>query len=128
MKRIGVALAAVVVSGAVVPAASAAMCVRLFTQPCTGVVGVPMVVGLRTYAPYPDGLRPWIVTGYPFRVRAVAPNGRVYRVSIRPGHANLWAGSFSFPVRGVWTVRVDNFGPRYPKGCGETLRLRILPR
>lgn len=128
MKRIGVALAAVVVTGAGAPAAGAAMCVRLFTQPRTTVVGVPTVVGLRTYAPYPDGLRPWIVTRYPFRVRAVAPNGRVYRLSIRPGQDNLWVGSFTFPLRGMWTIRVDNFAPRYPKGCGEILRLRILPR
>lgn len=64
-----------------------------FTEPQTPTAGARAVVGLRTYAPYGDELRPWRVPNYPFRVEAVAPTGRVFRVVIRPGRANKWFGS-----------------------------------
>lgn len=104
------------------------MCIRLFAEPQIPTAGARTEIGLRTYTPYSDGLRPRRITTYPFRVQAVAPTGRVYRVVIRPERANKWVGSFWFPMRGTWTIRVTNFGPQYTKGCGEVLRLRVAKR
>lgn len=103
------------------------MCIRLCTQP-RATAGARAEVGLRTYAPYSDELRPWRVLDYPFRVQAVAPTGRVFRVAIRPERANRWIGFFRFAMKGTWIIRVTNFGPSYPKGCGEVLRVRVAKR
>ena len=110
------------------PQVSAAMCVRLFAKPLTPRAGARTEVGLRTFASYADGLRPWRVASYPFRVQAVAPTGRVFRLTIRPASTNRWVGSFWFPMRGHWTIRVTNFAPAYAKGCGEVLRLNVAKR
>ncbi len=115
-----VALAAWFPSGA-----GAAMCIRLAAEPEKPAAGARAVVSMRTYAPYTDGLRPWRVPDYPFRVEAVAPTGRVFRLVMRSGRENRWTGSFRFRLSGVWTIRVKNFGPLYAKGCGEVLRLRV---
>lgn len=128
MRFAGIAATTLALAASFAPDASAAMCIRLFTQPPTLTAGSQTQVGLRTYAPYSHGLRPWRVTNYRFRVEAVAPTGRVFRVRILPERANRWVGSFWFPMRGVWTIRVTNFAPRYTKGCGEVLRMRVARR
>jgi hypothetical protein len=128
MNRLGVAVAAIALTGSLAPPASAAMCIRLSVEPVSPVANTQTRVVLRTYAPYSDGLRPWRVRSYPFRVEAVAPTGRVFRVVVRPERANRWVGSFWFPTRGYWIIRVTNFGPSYPKGCAEVLRVRVAKR
>jgi hypothetical protein len=110
------------------PSASAAMCIRLYVNPAIPTLGTRTEIGLRTYAPYPEGLRAWRVTNYPFHVQALAPTGRVFRVLIRSAPANKWIGLFRFPMTGTWTIRVTNFGPRYTKGCSEVLHLRVAKR
>jgi hypothetical protein len=104
------------------------MCIKLFAKPARPTAGARTAIGLRTYAPYPERLRPYRFARYPFRVQAVAPTGRLYRVVIAPALANRWVGSFWFPMRGAWTIRVTNFGPQYTKGCGAVLRLRVARR
>ena len=107
--------------------AHAAMCIRLFSEPKQPMAGVAARIGLRTFAPLPNGeLRPSKVRDYPFRVQAVAPGGRIHRVSIKPSQRNeyAWIGTFLFARKVVWTIRVINF-PGYPKGCAEVLRVRV---
>ena len=122
-------LVATVAAVAVVPAADAAMCIRLSTDAPTPVVGEATTIQMRTYVPYPEGLRPWIVADYPFVVEAVSPRGKVFRVAVKPSsNPYAWRGFFRFRGTGVWTVRVRNWGPTYQKGCGERLRVRVRVR
>ena len=127
MRRTAVAIGVAAIAVTFAPAADAAMCIRLFAQPAQPHPGAAAQVGLRTYAPLPDGgLRPWKVDRYPFRVEAVSPTGRIHRIAVRQSRADpyAWVGSFRFPKLGVWTIRVTNFAP-YSKGCAEVLRVRV---
>lgn len=111
--------------------ADAAMCIRLSTEPTRPEAGATATIVLRTFIPLANGeLEPWEVRDYPFRVQAVSPAGRVYRVAMEPSQSDpyAWAGSFRFPRRGTWTIRVTNFAPSYPKACGAVLRVRVRPR
>jgi hypothetical protein len=128
MRVVAVTTATLAFAAWLTPGAGAAMCVTLFAKPEVPTAGVRSEVGLRTYTPYPDGLRARRITSYPFRVQAVAPTGRIYRVVIRPALGNRWVGSFWFPMKGIWTIRVTNFGPQYAEGCGEVLRVRVARR
>ena len=106
--------------------ANAAMCIRLSTLPAKPTAGGQTIVQLKTYATEPDGrLRPWAVRSYPFRVQAVSPAGRVHRVLVGPSaDVYVWRGSFAFPRRGVWTIRVANFAGGNPN-CAKPLRVRV---
>ena len=119
-----VALLGVLVSA---PTADAAMCIRLSSKPERPVLGHASVVQIKTFYPIADGgLEPWIVRGYPFRVEAVSPRGRILRIKVkRSSDPYAWRGTLRFNAVGVWTIRVTNFGPSYTAGCGELLRVRV---
>jgi hypothetical protein len=75
---------------AIAPPASAAMCARWDRR--TGVValGSPVPVSFRTYVPTakrPDDLtlKPWAFPEYPFRVRALSPEGKRSTVPVARG-------------------------------------------
>lgn len=110
-----------------VPSADAAMCIRLSIDPHRPLLGRTAIVQIRTYFPTPDGdLEPTVVRRYPFRVEAVSPHGRLFRIRVSPSTNRFaWRGTFRFNAVGVWTVRVRNFGPVYPAGCGERLKVRV---
>ena len=115
-------LAALVVT----PTADAAMCIRLSNKPERPVLGRMAVIQIKTFYPrVGGGLEPWIVRDYPFRVEAVSPRGKTFRIKVQPSpDPYAWRGSFRFNSVGVWTVRVTNFAP-YPAGCGAQLKVRV---
>ena len=116
------------------PASSAAALeVRLSVVPSAPNAGTRSVVQLRPYWTYlrADGtccrLRPAAVR-YPFRVEAVSPSGRVFRVVVRRVKSYLWSGSFVFRRAGRWTVRAPQWGPRYRRHYGARPRLDVSVR
>lgn len=123
---LAIAFAALVV----VPASHAAMCIRLSTVPTKAIVRESTIIELETFAPLVGGaLEPVVVRDYPFRVEAVSPRYKKFRVAVRASrNPYVWRGVFRFPSAGVWRLRVRNFGPRYEAGCGEELRLRVRAR
>ena len=123
-------VAATLVALVSAPAANAALCVRLSTYAPRPVVGDPTIIEMRTFVPLVSGeLKPWVVHGYPFRVEAVSPRGKAFRVSVKPSrNPHAWRGAFRFASAGMWTVRVTNFGPSYSRGCGEELHVRVRTR
>lgn len=126
-KTILAALLAVLI---VAPTAEGAMCVRLSSEPTSPRVGAATVIEMRTFFPTVGGrLEPWIVRRYPFRVVAFSPRGKTFRITVRPSrNPYAWRGAFRFGSAGVWTVRVTNFSPSDPTGCGRELRLRVRAR
>ena len=110
------------------PAAHSAMCISLALSHSRPKVRVATRIALRPFIPPGRGvLQPWIVRRYPFRVEAVSPTGRAFRVRVRPTRdPYVWSGVFSFPSPGRWHVRVTNFGPRYGY-CGPMLRVFVRP-
>jgi hypothetical protein len=110
-------------------AADAALCIRLSTQAPRPVVGDATIIEMKTFVPLVSGgLKPWVVRGYPFRVEAVSPRGKAFRVTVKPSrNPYAWRGTFRFTSVGVWTVRVTNWG-RYQTGCGEELHVRVRAR
>jgi len=111
-------------------AADAALCIRLSLLASRPVVGDATIIEMETFVPLVGGgLKPWIVRRYPFRVEAVSPRGKAFRVNVRQSrNPYAWRGALHFPSVGVWKVRVRNFGPRYQTGCGEELRVRVRGR
>ncbi len=107
------------------PVAHAALCIRLSTTAARPVAGDATIIKIKTFVPVGNGLKPWIVRKYPFRVEAVSAREKVFRVTVKPSpNPYVWRGTFRFPSAGVWTVGVTNWAP-YAKGCGETLLLRV---
>ena len=63
---------------------------------------------------------------YPFKVEAVAPNGRVHRVRIRrTTNRYLWSAVFRFPKAGRWVIRAPQWGPRYSRNFGAKPRIAV---
>jgi hypothetical protein len=116
------------------PAAVAALEVRLSVVPRSPKASAPAVVELRPYWTHnrADGtccrLAPADVD-YPFKVEAVSPAGRVFRVAVkRTADAYVWSGSFRFRTPGRWTLRAPQWGPRYSRNYGARPRIRLNVR
>jgi hypothetical protein len=130
MKVIAAALLALVVPAS----AAAALEVKLSVVPSSPRKGVSSVVQLRPYwtKVRDDGtccrLDPADVR-YPFKVQAVSPTGRVFRIVVRrTKNRFLWAGRFVFNRRGTWVVRAPQWGPGYVRSYGARPRVQILVR
>jgi len=124
------ALASVVVADA----ASAALEVRLNVNPTRPRAGHVSSILLRPYSDYPrdDGsccrLEPADVD-YPFRVEAVSPTGRIFRIQVqRTSDPFLWRATFVFRSMGRWQVRATNWGPRYQHSSGARPRIFVRVR
>jgi hypothetical protein len=86
-------------------------------DPPTGVVTLssPVLLSFRTYAPIakdPDDitLKPWAFPNYPFKVRAVSPEGQRSTVSVAPSSPDdgVWVGSLTPDREGAWTLTILN--------------------
>jgi hypothetical protein len=114
--------------------ATAALEVRLEVNPVRPRAGQVSSILLRPYFPYvrEDGtccrLEPTDVD-YPFRVEAVSPAGRVFRVRVqRTSDPFLWSGRFVFRSKGRWQIRAANWGPRYQHAPGARPRVFVRIR
>ncbi len=131
MKLIAAALLALVVPAS----AAAALEVKLSVVPGSPKKGISSVVELRPYwtKVRDDGtccrLEPANVT-YPFKVQAVSPTGRVFRIVVRRTKKSrfVWSGSFVFNRKGAWTVRAPQWGPRYSRSYGARPQVRTIVR
>jgi hypothetical protein len=128
-------LAAALLSLIVPASAAAALEVKLSVVPTSPRKGAPSVIQLRPYwTKYrADGtccrLEPADVS-YPFKVEAVSPTGRVYRVVVRRTKKSrfVWAGSSVFGRTGMWTLRAPQWGPHYSRNYGARPRVRFSVR
>ena len=124
-------LAAAILALAVPASAAAALEVKLSVVPASPKSGTRAVVQVRPYWTYlrPDGSCCRLVAAnvkYPFKVEAVSPAGRVYRVAVRKTtNRYVWAGSFVFRNAGRWTVRDPQWGPRYSTHFGAKPRIWV---
>jgi hypothetical protein len=130
MKLLATALVALVIPAT----AAAALEVKLSVAQSSPKKGASTVVQLRPYwTEYrADGsccrLKPADVR-YPFKVQAVSPTGRVFRVVVRrTKNRFVWAGSFVFNRRGRWTLRAPQWGPRYSRNYGAQPRVQVAVR
>jgi hypothetical protein len=112
-------------------AAAAALEVKLSVVPAAPKKGVRATIQLRPFWPYKraDGtccvLKPADVN-YPFRIEAVSPSGRIFKVRVRKTQNRyLWAGSFRFGALGRWVLRAPQWGPRYSRHWGAKPRIRV---
>jgi hypothetical protein len=115
-----VALCAFGVAAVVLPStASAAMGVRLAVKPASPRAGAEAVIELRPFWPLvrKDGSCCRSVAadprGYPFRLEALSPTGRLSRVRVTRTRPSLWRGRFRFEAAGRWQLRVANYAPDY---------------
>jgi hypothetical protein len=127
MKLLAAGMLALVLPGS----AFGALAIKLTVAPKTPEVGAATTVKLRPYWVYKraDGsccvLRPSSV-GYPFRVEAVDPNGRVHRVRVRrTADRFVWSALFRFRVPGRWVLRDPQWGPRYSRNYGARPRIAV---
>ena len=112
--------------------AGAALEVKLSVRPKPVRKGAPTVVELRPYWAYKrsDGscclLRKADVN-YPFKVEAVSPSGRVFRVRIHKTPSRyVWSGVFTFGASaGRWIVRAPQWSPRYSRKFGARPRIVV---
>ena len=123
--------AAVLVALAFPASATAALEVKLSVVPKVPTKDAASTVQLRPYWTYnrPDGsccvLKPAAVS-YPFKVEAVSPGGRVYRVRVRrTKNRFVWAGTFRFRAAGRWVIRAPQWGPRYSRNYGAKPRITV---
>jgi len=107
-------------------AADAALCIRLSTLAARPAAGDATIIQIKTFVPVGEALKPYIVRKYPFRVEAVSPRGKVFKVPVKPGRQNPFVsrGNFRFPTAGVWSVKVTNF-PSYPNRCAQPLHVHV---
>ena len=124
MKLLAAALLALVLPAS----AAAALEVKLSVVPSSPKKGASSFVQLRPYwTQYRDDgtcckLVPADVR-YPFKIEAVSPTGRVFRVVVRrTKNRFLWAGSVAFTRTGRWTLRAPQWGPRYSRNFGARPR------
>jgi hypothetical protein len=108
--------------------ASSALCAHWESLPSTP-SGQEVTVAFRTFLPLATGeggyrLEPRPFPQYPFRVRAVAPNGTANDVAVSPGSGNRWVGRFVPGQEGSWSVRIVNLSGSEPK-CYRDGRLRV---
>jgi hypothetical protein len=123
--------AAALVALAFPASAFAALEVKLCVVPKSPVKGAASTIQLRPYWTYnrPDGsccvLKPAAVS-YPFKVEAVSPRGRVYRVRVRrTRNRYVWASAFRFRATGRWVIRAPQWGPRYSRNYGAKPRITV---
>jgi hypothetical protein len=129
-------LVAATVLALVVPtSAAAALEVKLSVVPASPKKLSQTVVQLRPYWTYlrRDGSCCRLVQAdvrYPFKIQAVSPSGRVFRIAVRKTRNRyVWSGSFRFNSPGRWTVRAPQWGPRYSTNYGARPRIRFtVPR
>jgi hypothetical protein len=131
MERARPVLAALVAAVALAAPAGAALEVRLSVVPAKPLAGKRTVVQLRPYWTYlrPDGsccrLEPANVA-YPFRLEAVSPTGRIFKLRVRRGSNRfLWTTAFSFRAAGRWTLREPHWGPDFSTSAGGRPRIRV---
>ncbi len=145
MMRIRAGLCLGLVAGIFVAGStSAAMNVALSVSPAEGVVGRPVEVLLRTFAPmgngdsalpvpsfrYPAASGLWFVLypypDYPFDVVARSEGATSIAVQLLRdlSDATLWRGSFTPTETGQWTVAVRNFQSDTP---GATASVAVAP-
>jgi hypothetical protein len=124
-------LAAALIALALPASAVAALEVKLAVVPKAPKVGAASTIQLRPYWTYKraDGsccvLRPSSAS-YPFKVEAVAPNGRVHRLRIRrTANRYLWSAVFRFPTVGRWVIRAPQWSPRYSRNFGARPRITV---
>ena len=128
MKLLAASLLALLVPSA----AGAALEVKLSVTPKPVSKGASTVVELRPYWTYKraDGsccvLRKADVQ-YPFRVEAVSPSGRVFRVRVHKTPSRyVWSGVFTFgAAAGRWIMRAPQWGPRYSRHFGARPRIVV---
>ena len=125
------ALAAAVLALAVPASATAALEIKLSVTPLSPKAGTRAVVQLRPYWTYkrPNGSCCRLVPAnvkYPFRLEAVSPTGRVFRIPVRrTSNRYVWKGSIVFRSAGRWTLRDPQWGPAYSTHYGAKPRLRV---
>lgn len=124
-------LVALVAALALAAPVEASLEVRLSVTPSKPRAGTRTVVQVRPYWTYlrPDGsccrLEPADVA-YPFRLEAVSPGGRLFRVRLRrTSNRFLWTAVFTFRTRGLWTFREPHWGPDYSTSAGGRPRIRV---
>ena len=127
-----VVLAASLLTLFVPSAAEAALVVKLSVTPKPVRKGAPTGIELRPFWTYkrPDGS--CCVLGranvnYPFKVEAVSPSGRVFRVRVHKTPSRyVWSGVFTFgATTGRWIVRAPQWGPRYSRNYGARPRIAV---
>jgi hypothetical protein len=124
-------VAAALVALALPASAVAALEVKLSAVPKAPTAGATATVQLRPFWTYkrPDGscclLKPAAVS-YPFKVEAVSPAGRVYRIRVRRTKNHyVWSSAFRFSTVGRWVVRAPQWGPRYSRNYGAKPRITV---
>jgi hypothetical protein len=105
------------------------MGVRLAVKPASPRAGAEALIELRPFWPLErkDGSCCRFVAadprGYPFRLEAVSPTGRLFRLRVTRTRPFLWRGSFRFDRPGRWQLRVANYAPEY-RGARLFVRVR----
>jgi hypothetical protein len=94
---------------------TAALCAK-WELPPSALPSQTVWIAFRTYVPFmaPTStgyrLRPYAVPNYPFRVRAIAPDGKALPIRMRPtADATRWRGAMTPGLPGRWTLRIVNF-------------------
>ena len=109
------------------------MAVRLDVTPDPPRAGRTTLLTLRTFTPYARAgggfrLEPAVASHYPFRVSATSNGSPRLRITVeRSDDPYAWVGFVRFPRTGRWTIRVENFGPRYEAAAGAVLRASSPP-
>jgi hypothetical protein len=132
MDRARPVLVALVAALALGAPAGAAVEVRLSVVPAKPRAGKRTVVQLRPYWTYlrPDGsccrLEPADLA-YPFRLEAVSPAGRVFKLRVRrESNRFLWTTGFAFRTAGRWSLREPHWGPGFSTSAGGRLRISFV--
>ena len=127
-------LAAALLALALPASAVGALAVKLTVVPKAPRAGAASTIQLRPYWVYKraDGsccvLRP-SSAGYPYRVEAIDPKGRVHRVRIRrTADRYVWSAVFRFRTAGRWVIRDPQWGPRYSRNYGARPRIGVTVR
>jgi hypothetical protein len=126
MKLLAASLVALILPAS----AAAALEVKLGVAPETPGKGAASTIRLRPFWPYnrPDGTCCVLKRAdvrYPFKVEAVSPSGRVYRVRLRKKSRFLWSGAFRFRAPGRWVIQAPQWGPRYSRKYGAKPRITV---
>ena len=112
-----------------VASADAALICRLSVRPTAPTVGRASQIELRQFVPYAGGTAEPTAVAYPWRVEAVSPRGRIFRVRVpQSSDRFVYRGTFVFPSPGRWLVRVTNFGPAYQPYPGHRPRVWLTVR
>jgi hypothetical protein len=119
---------AIAISALVARPSAAAMDIAVSVSPATGIVGRPVEVLVRTFAPvgadaidlpppsqaYPASSGLWDVLypfDYPFDVVARSPTGVEVKITLvrDAADASLWRGTFTPTTPGAWQIVMRNF-------------------